>query len=210
VKHKIKEGAAHETDRNLGLIEHMLDNPDNKPRLYPSVHDDALTSQYKSHRYICVAPASLWFTKQYPIDKWIDFVKQLPDELYVYFLGSDADRDLCTEIIRDSGHQNSLNMAGKLKLLETTSLMRDAAMNFVNDSAPMHLASSVDAPVTAIFCSTVLEFGFGPLSNDSAVVETDESLKCRPCGLHGKKACPEKHFDCAFTIKTEHLLNRIQ
>lgn len=29
--------------------------------------------------------------------------------------------------------------------------MQQAEMNFVNDSAPQHMASSVNAPVTAIF-----------------------------------------------------------
>jgi heptosyltransferase-2 len=79
-------------------------------------------------------------------------------------------------------------------------------MNYVNDSAPLHLASAVNASVTAIFCSTVPDFGFGPLSDKSRVVETQEKLDCRPCGLHGFKACPEGHFKCATAIKTEQLL----
>ena len=82
-------------------------------------------------------------------------------------------------------------------------------MNFVNDSAPMHLASSVNAKTTAIFCSTVPEFGFGPLSDLSQVVEIKEKLKCRPCGLHGKKACPEGHFKCGFEIETKALTTAI-
>ena len=210
VKHKIREGEYHETERNLKLIEHLVKDTLQKPRLYPSPQDDALTSQYKTHQYICVAPASLWFTKQYPAEKWVEFVRELPADLYVYFLGSPSDFDLCDGIINDSGHQNALNLAGKLKLLETTSLQRDARMNFVNDSAPMHLASSVNAPVTAIFCSTVTSFGFGPLSDNSVVLETDEKLDCRPCGLHGLKECPEKHFKCAISIEKEKLLERVR
>ena len=31
--------------------------------------------------------------------------------------------------------------------------------------------------------------------------EINEQLKCRPCGLHGKKECPEKHFNCGFKIE---------
>lgn len=210
VKHKIREGEYHETERNLKLIEHLVKDTLQKPRLYPSPQDDALTSQYKTHQYICVAPASLWFTKQYPAEKWVEFVRELPADLYVYFLGSPSDFDLCDGIINDSGHQNALNLAGKLKLLETTSLQRDARMNFVNDSAPMHLASSVNAPVTAIFCSTVTSFGFGPLSDNSVVLETDEKLDCRPCGLHGLRECPEKHFKCAISIEKEKLLERVR
>ena len=210
VKHMIREGLQHETERNLALIGHMGSAPEVRPRLYPSAHDDARVSQYKTHRYICVAPASLWFTKQYPGEKWVEFMRQVPGDLYVYFLGSSTDSDMCDSIIRESGHQNSLNLAGKLKFLETAALQRDAMMNFVNDSAPMHLASSVNAAVTAIYCSTVPEFGFGPLSDDAAIVQTDEDLKCRPCGLHGKIECPLGHFNCAMHISTEKLLKRIR
>jgi heptosyltransferase-2 len=88
--------------------------------------------------------------------------------------------------------------------------MKDATMNYVNDSAPMHLASAMNAPVTAIFCSTVPAFGFGPLSNKSVVIESKEKLTCRPCGLHGYRACPQKHFKCATTIESDALLASLQ
>ena len=78
-------------------------------------------------------------------------------------------------------------------------------MNYVNDSGPMHLASAMNAPVVAVFCSTVPAFGFGPLSTQSFVVETKEHLTCRPCGLHGYKACPEGHFACAENIAANDL-----
>jgi ADP-heptose:LPS heptosyltransferase len=87
--------------------------------------------------------------------------------------------------------------------------MKDAEMNFVNDSAPMHLASAVNAATTAIFCSTIPEFGFGPLADNSAIVQTSEKLDCRPCGLHGFDQCPKKHFKCAITIDKDYLLNRL-
>jgi heptosyltransferase-2 len=77
--------------------------------------------------------------------------------------------------------------------------MKYAKMNYVNDSAPLHLASSVNAPVTAFFCSTVPAFGFGPLSDQSKVIEVKE-LYCKPCGLHGYKSCPEGHFKCGLEI----------
>ncbi|HPT10302.1 MAG TPA: glycosyltransferase family 9 protein, partial [Bacteroidales bacterium] len=73
------------------------------------------------------------------------------------------------------------------------------------DSAPMHLASAVNAPVSVVFCSTVPEFGFGPLSDRSFLIQTEENLDCRPCGLHGYNACPKKHFRCATGILPEAL-----
>ena len=78
--------------------------------------------------------------------------------------------------------------------------MKDAEMNYVNDSAPLHLASAMNAPVTVVYCSTIPDFGFGPLSDNSRIIETKINLNCRPCGLHGYKECPLTHFKCAHSI----------
>ena len=211
VSHKFgnKTNSIHEIDRNLKLIERFTDDRRFKVKLYPSQNDYAKTSQYKTSQYICISPASLWYTKQYPKEKWIEFLKQLDKNIHVYFLGSDDDYQICEDIIVKTGHPKCLNLAGNLTLLESAALMKDAIMNYVNDSAPMHLASSVNAPVTAIFCSTVEEFGFGPLSDNSIIVQTEKKLKCRPCGIHGFQECPEKHYECATTIKTKELLDRV-
>ena len=205
--HKIskQEGGPHEIKRNLKLIERYTDATIVKPKLYPSQHDFAKVSQYKTRQYITLSPGSLWFTKEFPATKWTEFVSQLDKELVVCFLGSGKEKEKINRIMKNSGHVNSLNMAGKLTLLESAALMRDALMNYTNDSAPLHLASAMNAPVAAVFCSTVPEFGFGPLSDRSCVIQTNEKLACRPCGLHGKRACPEKHFKCAETIAIKQL-----
>ena len=85
-------------------------------------------------------------------------------------------------------------------------LMEGAVMNVVNDSAPLHIAGAVNAPVTAIFCSTVPAFGFGPLRANGRLVETTEKLDCRPCGLHGHRVCPKGHFRCAEGIEVRRVL----
>jgi len=209
IKHTIKKGNRHEIERNLDLVRIITDETSFPVKLYPSQKDFAKISQYKTVRYITISPASLWFTKQFPKEKWIEFIKSVDPNIRIYFLGSKNDYELTEEIIHISGHSNSLNMAGKLSFLESAALMKDAVMNFVNDSAPMHLASSVNAATTAIYCSTVTSFGFGPLSENSTIVETNEKLNCRPCGLHGFQKCPKKHFKCALTIETNDLVKQI-
>ncbi len=82
-------------------------------------------------------------------------------------------------------------------------------MNYVNDSAPMHFASAVNAPVTAVYCSTIPAFGFGPLSDNSHIVQVTEPLSCRPCGLHGRAKCPLGHFHCARLIHNDQLLEML-
>ena len=136
-------------------------------------------------------------------------LEALPIFYSVYLLGAPGDRKMCDEIIRLASVNKATNLCGMLNLLESAALQEKATMNYVNDSAPMHFASAMNAPVTAIYCSTLPQFGFGPLSSNSHIVETTETLSCRPCGLHGKMACPEKHFQCANSITIQQLLNSL-
>ena len=199
---------AHEIDRNQTLIQSFTDPVPAKPRLYPSQQDYEKVREYKTATpYITVSPASVWFTKQYPKDKWISFLKNLPEKYTVYLLGAPSDQPLTEDIIAGAGARPSLiSLSGRLSFLQSAALMKDAVMNYVNDSAPMHFASSVNAPVTAIYCSTIPAFGFGPLSDLKYIVEVKEPLECRPCGLHGYKTCPLGHFRCAYGIEETQLL----
>ena len=230
VTHEIGPGI-HETDRNQKLIADITDETSGKPRLYTKEMPDTgyqipdnvshVSSSGIRHQasgiYYTISPASLWFTKQYPVEKWVELIRKMPENATLYLLGSKADYELC-EKIKNFDHPASgirhpeisiINLAGQLTLLESASLMKQAKMNFTNDSAPMHLASAMDAPVTAIYCSTTPDFGFGPLSDNSVVVQVSEPLSCRPCGLHGLQTCPENHFDCAMKIEPTHLTSRI-
>jgi heptosyltransferase-2 len=126
--------------------------------------------------------------------------------LPVYLLGGPPDTAACERLARAAGRPGLVNLSGKLSLLASAALMRGAVLNYVNDSAPLHLCSAMDAPVCAIFCSTVPRFGFGPLSTFSRIVEHPGPLACRPCGLHGHARCPLGHFRCALEIETPQLL----
>lgn len=205
IKHDISKGK-HEVERNNELIAHITDITLTKPRLYPSAKNYDEIKQY-AQPYVCMMPASVWFTKQYPVDKWIDLINNFPAEYNIYLLGGKEDSEICGEIKNTSFNKKIEVLAGKLDFLSSAALMKNAAMNYTNDSAPLHFASAVDAPVTSIFCSTVPAFGFYPLSSKSIVVETKEILSCRPCSLHGLKACPLGHFKCARTIETSQLLS---
>jgi lipopolysaccharide heptosyltransferase II len=205
IKHIIGNGK-HEVERNLELISSFTNTELINPRLYPSAADFESTKEYKTSQYICVAPSSVWFTKQFPAHKWVEFSDRVKDYT-IYLIGSGSDSNLCDEIIHSSSNKNSINLAGKLTFLQSAALMKDAVMNYSNDSAPLHIASSVNAPVTAVFCSTIPGFGFRPLSDKSFIIETTEKLDCRPCGLHGFKACPLIHFKCAESIGPEQMID---
>lgn len=212
VQHLVSSAArpVHEIERNQLLIADVTDAQPAKPRLYPSQADAEKVKPYQSLPYICIAPSSVWFTKRFPAHKWIAFVQQLPQSLHVILLGGPEDMDLCESIRLNAGRSNVLNLAGKLNFLQSVALQKTAKMNYVNDSAPMHFASAVNAPVAAVYCSTIPAFGFGPLSDQSYIIEVAESLDCRPCGLHGFRECPKGHFKCAEDIEVAQLIQILE
>lgn len=204
VRHVIGDGR-HETERYNQLTSDFAGNTLYRPKLYPTPADQQAVLAYQHGPYVCMAPASVWFTKQLPAEKWVSLCRSLPPHLTIYLLGAASDVTLCTSIAAASQRTNVHVLAGQLSLLQSCALLAGASMNYVNDSSPLHLASAANAPVTAFFTSTVPSFGFGPLSDTARVIEV-QGLSCKPCGLHGYAVCPEGHFKCGHAMPLENAL----
>jgi heptosyltransferase-2 len=198
----------HEVDRNLEVIKPWLRKAVRRPHLYPTPQDEERVSLLTGCPFITISPASVWETKKTPVSKWLELMKA--SSVKVYLLGGPSDREFCEELRAMTNNDLVVNIAGDLTLLQSAALMRQAQMNFVNDSGPLHLCSATNAPVTAVFCSTIPEFGFGPLSDRSIVIQERTDLTCRPCGLHGHKVCPKGHFNCGNLISTVELIDQLK
>lgn len=218
IDHKIPhmEGKVvwHEVQRNLQLIRAVKppmlisSNAKNyRPDLPLTQKNFDKVAPYITPPYFVVAPASVWFTKAWSQHKYRELTEELVKLGKVYFIGAPSDKALCDEIAKDL--PNTENLCGELNLLDSAALMKTAKRVFVNDSAPLHLASSVNAKTTAIFCSTVPAFGYTPLAEDSVVVDVGNKLDCRPCGLHGYEKCPLGHFKCSEDIEIRTVLATI-
>lgn len=205
VKHLIGNGT-HEVDRNLELIKDFANTDFRRLKLYPSQVDAQIVKAYSGKAYVCIAPASVWFTKQLPEKQWITLCKALRTKFHVCFIGAPGDTEMSERIANEADLSSYTNYCGKLSFLQSAALMEKASMNYVNDSAPLHFASAVNAKVTAFFCSTIPDFGFGPLSDQSTIAQVSTQMECRPCGLHGKKSCPQEHYNCANNINVVNYL----
>jgi heptosyltransferase-2 len=208
----ISVSEVHEINRNHALTHSLGALTLAMPKLYPTNSDFEKVKIYQAEKYITIAPASVWFTKQFPLTAWVSFISELKFEGPIYILGGASDKALGDKIMNEVVRLHStastkiINLSGELGFLASAALQQKAVLNYVNDSAPMHFCSAVNAPVVAIYCSTIPAFGFGPLSTNSFVVETQQKLTCRPCGLHGKKHCPLGHFNCAHSIENAQLI----
>ncbi|MCS6895793.1 MAG: glycosyltransferase family 9 protein [Bacteroidia bacterium] len=186
----------HEVSRVLSLLRPLgvsLDMP-SPPWLFPP------DSTMLNETYIIVSPTSRWQTKEAPFEYWANFLKTVPSSVKVYLTGLEQDRARLDSLI--AYHPRVENLAGLLSLRELSSLVKGARQVYAVDSALTHIASALGVPTTTVFCSTVPEFGFGPLSPNSHIVQAEEELPCRPCGIHGKSACPKGHFRCGRELPT--------
>lgn len=218
VEHKIpypyQDGFLHEVQRNALLLkaiapELSLPLAQNiAPSLYPSKEDQLKAQSFVQEKYIVLAPSSVWFTKQWQKSKWEELKEKLHAEYQLLFIGGPDDASYIDSIIGKTS--NCQNLCGKLNLIQSAALMKNAKRVFVNDSAPLHLASAVQAKTTAIFCSTVPDFGYTPLSKESTIIQLSPRLGCMPCGLHGKKVCPLGHFNCSNNISVDEVIATIQ
>lgn len=224
IEHKIpfinsqsRGGFLHEVQRNHLLLSPILGSLYNLPmdptEIVPKLYVDQIDLSSKvnldDYSYVVLAPTSVWFTKQWQKDKWEKLAQQLVKKYKVVLIGAKSDHSFCEEIIDNALiRDHSINLCGKLNLLESAKLMSKAKKVIVNDSAPLHLASSVNAPTIAIFCSTIPAFGFTPLADNSMIFEVKD-LVCRPCGSHGKMQCPLQHYHCSEQISVDNIVNHV-
>ncbi len=155
----------------------------------------------RGDRVLGVHPGSTWPTKCWLPDYFAEVIRNAANEgVTVLVFGGPGEEKLAGEIVEKAGGSGRYvhNQAGKLDLLQLAAVMGRLDACLTNDSGPMHLAWTQDVPLVALFGPTVRKLGFYPRGERSTVLESD--LKCRPCGLHGPRKCPEKHHDCMKNI----------
>ncbi len=121
--------------------------------------------------------------------------------------GDHHDKIITSKIKLNIG-EDVFDVAGRLSLMETASLMNLCHLMVTNDTGLMHIATALKKKVVAIFGSTTEELGFFPCALDSLVVQNN-NLNCRPCSHVGRNECPKKHFKCMTDIKPQDVINAI-
>jgi len=206
----------HEVDRNLHLLNDFShDLSDRTPELFPGSEDFSYASQLlqdsgvkENDKMVGIAPASVWATKRWLPERFAEVSDFLIKEAgaKVIFLGSKEDERLCLEIAKLM-EEKPVILAGKTNILRSAAIISKCKVILSNDSAPVHIASAMKRPVVAIFGSTIPEFGFGPYGEGHTIIE--KKMECRPCGIHGKNRCPEKHFKCMTEISTQEVFEAL-
>ncbi len=145
--------------------------------------------------WVAMAPGAKWFTKQWPVEHYAALADRFQKEgrVRTVWIGGPAEQDVLAALQRQVPH--SVTLAGQTSLPLLAALLAEAPLLVCNDSGPMHLGVAAGTRVLAFFGPTVREFGFAPAETARVRLFSCE-LPCRPCSLHGSKACPLGHHAC--------------
>lgn len=216
-------GVLHEAVRISLLLEPLGVSRECFDNIRPFVHQRFLSkrtlSREKSH--IGFAIGSVWATKAWPASSYARLALQLLQHSGVRITLFGAASDLKEEqdfwnVFDQQANEKAAKMRlrcsshiGKTSIRQMFAQIAELDLLVANDSAPIHFAAAVDTPTVAIFGATVPEMGFGPLSTESVICSVND-LSCRPCGLHGHKRCPLKHFECMKNITVPDVYIKIK
>lgn len=158
--------------------------------------------------YVAFVIAGTYFTKKLPTEKIIEICKSI--SFPVLLLGGKTESDEGDKIIAGT-NGNVLNFAGKIKLNQSASLLKNARVVLTNDTGLMHIAAAYKKKILSFWGNTIPEFGMYPyLPHENSKILEIKNLKCRPCSKLGKHKCPKKHFNCMNLIQTNEAVNWIQ
>jgi len=203
----------HEVERNLDLLRVFNDDfATPSPKVFWDKNDEQVVDQIiesnQNARWFCaLAPGSVWATKRWPAERFIELAGKLIAETgaFIYLIGGGGDVALGVRIAAAIG-KNCVDTAGRLSLRQSAALLDRCEILISNDSAPTHLGVATRCKVITIFGPTVPAFGFAPFG-DGHVVE--KNLPCRPCSSHGSNHCPLGTHACMLEISVKEVFSQI-
>jgi heptosyltransferase II len=201
----------HRGEKNLQLLRPLSDRVfPLDTRLFPAEDDlryaDDLAWPFPGQQKVAIAPASVWFTKQWPAEYYATLVRELVAmEVNVAVIGAPSERDYCRGILEKAG-PGALDLSG-LKPLRSAAVIGACDLLVCNDSGALHIGDAMRTPVFAFFGPTVRRIGFYPYRERDRILEIE--LDCRPCRVHGSTSCPRGHHHCMTRLTPDMALRSI-
>jgi lipopolysaccharide heptosyltransferase II len=163
---------------------------DKKLELRPSAEDEAASEKLLADNWvkptqnlvgINMRASAKWSTKNWPAASIASLCDTLAREALtrVVLTGTKDDVELANNISRLT-KSKPIIAAGKTSIGELACLIRRFKVFLTPDSAPLHVASAVGAPVVALFGPTDPARHIVPSENCVIIRKRDE-LKCVPC-----------------------------
>ena len=215
LNHRIKDGTspmapvAHQF-QILKMLGIELKNP--RLELWLDQEDEVYVNQLLSDQWLSAAQkiiglnvnaSSRWLTKSWPLAHMIKFCGALAHrDMRIVLTGTQGDFDKAHALTEALKEAKLINACGKTTVNQLACLIKHCSAYVSTDSAPLHIAASVNVPYVAIFGSTDPRRHLPP--GDRFVVIKKE-LACSPCY---KARC--KTIKCMQLISPEEVLAAVE
>lgn len=194
----------------LKLID--IDHFDKRLELWTRPEEEKRVSEFLESQWVSpsqtlvgVNPGSSlrWPTKQWPVENFARLCDELAKRnVRVILTGSAEEAPLAEELLRLTRNK-PVNAVGRTTITELVALVRRCQAFISSDSAPMHVASSVDVPLAAIFGPTDPKRHLVPPTRYHVFWK---ELSCSPCYL---RSCPIG-LTCMKKIQVQDVLEAVQ
>ncbi|MFA6216862.1 MAG: GT4 family glycosyltransferase PelF [Candidatus Omnitrophota bacterium] len=152
---------------------------------------------------INVSASHRWETKVWPFHHLVKLCEELGRrDMRVVITGTDADAPLAQKLLNAVKNAKIINGCGKTTVNQLACLIKRCSVYISADSAPLHVAASVDTPVIALFGPTDHRRHVPPAKK---LVVLRKDLPCSPCY---KSKCAT--LKCMELIKPEEVLIAIE
>lgn len=160
--------------------------PPAAPQLFVTDDDlkKAFSAMGESQDWIALAPSAAHILKRWPVGYWKELIASEPTKKFI-LLGGPEDKFL--EEIASMAPDRVKNLAGKVSLTVSASVVAQAKLLISNDTWLLHAAEQLGKPAIALMGPA--PFGF-PSRASTKILERD--LVCRPCSKHGQGPCVNK------------------
>lgn len=162
--------------------------------------------------FICIGASASFNLKCWPIQNFKQLIERIIQSgVSVVLVGASGESE--TEELAEyfKGSQDVFSAAGIFTILQSAALLEMASAVIANDTSIVHLAEAMRTPSIVVFGPTVEEFGYAPMLAQSRLIETDLSLRCRPCSRTGKGTCKNREQQiCMYSISTQKVWNAAQ
>lgn len=150
-----------------------------------------------SGKYGVISVGAMHATKQIPVDMAGKIIQSV--NIPFYLIGSLDDYQRAKQI-ETLCPDNTINICGKLSLLQSAEIVKNSIVVITPDSAIMHMAAAFEKNIISVWGNTVPAFGMSPLLPEGSkalnYISEVTSLSCRPCSKIGFQKCPKNHFNC--------------
>lgn len=168
---------------------------------------DEVLSQTSPREGAAIVPGASASVKAWPADRFARVTERIIYDFKIpvhVFLGAEE-----ADLQEQFGHlpQEFLTFHHNRPIPEIAATLSTCRLTLTNDSGLMHVSSSVGTPTAALFGPTHEQLGFSPRGLHDVVIEVDE--ECRPCSLHGSKACRRDEQYCFTRLSVDMVYKQV-